>query len=290
MSIYNIFRLLLLACIWGVSFLMMKVIVVEIDPMFLVWFRIASGAVFLLIVGRMLGEPVLFVKNWKNYVLVGSMNSVIPFFCFAYAALTTPSSILVVVNSTVPLWAALIAFVLLRQKLQTAQVIGLLCGVVGVALLVDLDFNKPWGAASGIVLALIATLLYALSAMYSKHLKIAPLAMAQGCLLITAILYAIPSMWYLPTQMPSIGVMMLMLVIGIVCTGFAYILYFGLINDVGTTNTLTLVFIMPIVGVLVGWGFADETLSIHALFGMVCILFGAAFVIGIIPRPLKKTD
>ena len=135
----SFFRLLCLAAIWGGSFLFMRVAANTFGPAYLIEFRVAFAAVALLLIALYLRKRVVFFKHIKHFFIIGLFNSAIPFLLFAYAAQTLNASTLAILNSTAPIWGALIGFVWYRSPLSAKAILGMMIGIGGVAVLVGLD-------------------------------------------------------------------------------------------------------------------------------------------------------
>jgi drug/metabolite transporter (DMT)-like permease len=288
MSLNNIARLILLAAIWGASFLFIRIAVPTFGPAFLMNGRVLFAALFLLFVGLLLKKRLSLLTNWQHYLKLGFINSALPFLLFAYAAGVLTASLLSVLNATAPIWGAVIGILFYRQPLSVKVLIGLVLGVTGVAILVGFDpvLLQP-GALLAVAAAASAACCYGIATHYTRRAKaVEPFANAHGsmwgalcCLLPVTLLFPIQ-------QTITPGVAAAVLALGVICTGVAYLLYFKLVQEVGATSTLTVTFLIPVFGVLWGALFLGEQVGWHTLLGSLTVLTGTALVTGFSPRKL----
>ncbi len=288
MNAASITRLLILSAIWGASFIFMRIAVPALGPVMLMELRVLFAALFLASVAFLLKSRLEAGKHGKYYLVLGFFNSALPFLMFGYAALTLPASLLAILNATAPIWSSLIGVVWLRQRPTPKSLLGLCLGIGGVALLVGLDqaMLQPgagWAAAA----ALSAALCYGIASLYAKRApNVPPLANAQGSMWAATLWLLPPALFFPPPTLPGGDILLAVLVLGVVCSGVAYLLYFRLIADIGAAPALTVTFLIPLFGVLWGWLFLDETVGWHTLAGAFIIILGTALVTGFSPRLL----
>ena len=294
MNTVNMLRLVALAAIWGGSFLFMRIAAPVLGPAVLIEYRVLFAALFLAGVAWFLrlrgkGAPLELRRHWKHYLILGFFNSALPFLLFAYAARTLSASVLSVLNATAPMWGALVGALWARQAVPGRAALGLLLGTVGVALLVGFDHvsERP-GAFVAIGAALVAAFSYSIASQYAKSARaVAPFANAHGSMW-AATLCVIPVLPFFPAPAePTVGIMAAVLALGVVCSGIAYILYFKLIEEVGTTSALTVTFLNPMFGILWGALFLHEVVGWHTLLGSAIVLTGTALVTGFVPSFLR---
>lgn len=286
MNTANMLRLVLLAAIWGSSFLFMRISAPVLGPALLIEARVALAAVFLAIVGLVLGKRLDLKRNWKHFLILGFFNSALPFLLFAYAASTLTASVLSVLNATAPMFGAIIAAIWTRQPIAIKTVAGLLLGTCGVAVLVGFDAvaTKP-GAALAIAAGLTGALSYSVASTYSKAARqVEPFANAHGSMW-GATLVVIPALFFFPAKGAATpGILAAALALGVMCTGVAYIIYFKLVEEVGATSALTVTFLNPLFGILWGALFLGEVVGWYTLVGAAIVLAGTAMVTGFMPR------
>jgi drug/metabolite transporter (DMT)-like permease len=278
-------RLVLLAAIWGSSFLFMRICAPVLGPAVLIEYRVAFAAIFLAVVGLVLKKRLDLASHWKHYLILGLFNSALPFLLFAYAASTLTASVLSVLNATAPMWGALIGALWSRQSIPLAKVAGLVMGTCGVALLVGFDAvtSRP-GAAVAVIAALVAALSYSIASTYSRSAKtVEPFANAHGSMW-AATLLVIPALAFFPSPGPAtIPILGAALALGVMCTGIAYIIYFRLIEEVGATSALTVTFLNPLFGILWGALFLGEVVGWYTIVGAGVVIAGTALVTGYSP-------
>ena len=284
-------RLVLLAAIWGSSFLFMRICAPVLGPAVLIEYRVAFAALFLAIVGLLLKKRLALAANWKHYLILGFFNSAFPFLLFAYAASTLTASVLSVLNATAPMWGALIGALWTRQAIPARKVAGLVMGTCGVALLVGFDaVTRAPGALVAVAAALVAALSYSIASLYSKSARaVEPFANAHGSMWAATVM-VLPALAFFPSQgETTIGILGAALALGVMCTGVAYIIYFKLIEDVGATSALTVTFLNPLFGILWGAIFLHEVVGWHTIAGAAVVIVGTALVTGYSPRLANRT-
>ncbi len=283
MKLADIGRLLLLAAIWGASFLFIRLAVPAFGPGTLMAGRVGLAALFLALAGLLWQKRLLWRGKIRHFMLLGFINSALPFFLFAYAAHWLTASVLSVLNATAPIWGAVLGVLFFRQPLSARLSAGLLLGVSGVAILVGFDavVLQP-GAGLAIAAAAGAAACYGLATHYTRRAEaVEPFANAHGSMW-GALLWLLPVAWLQPPLAePSTLQAAALLALGVLCTGVAYLLYFALVRDIGATPTLTVTFLIPVFGVSWGALFLGETVGWHTLAGAVTVLTGTALVTGV---------
>jgi drug/metabolite transporter (DMT)-like permease len=277
--------LVLLAAIWGASFLFIRIAVPTLGPAVLMTGRVLCAAVFLFAVAQVLRKPLLIQGNVKHYVLLGFINSALPFFLFAFSAHWLSASVMSVLNATAPIWGSLIGAIFFQQRISWTGGLGLFLGVFGVSVLVGFDpLLVKDGAYWAVAAAASAACCYGIATHYTRRAKaVEPFANAHGSMWASA-LWLLPMTWFFPLNNEvSTSVGLALLALGILCTGIAYLLYFGLVRDIGATPTLTVTFMIPVFGVLWGHLFLDEAIGWQTFVGTLLVLTGTGLVTGFRP-------
>ena len=279
----------LLAAIWGSSFLFMRLGTVEFGALPTAGVRVAIAALFLLplLLWRGLGPQL--ARYWKKTFFIGLLNSAVPFACFSFALLYISTGLSSILNATVPLFGALVAWAWLKDRPHGLRIAGLVIGFVGVALLAW-DKASFKADASGLttgwaVLAcLLACLCYAISASYTKRYLsgLPPLVTATGSQLGATLGLALPTLLLWPQRMPGSTAWLALLAVGVLCTGVAYILYFRLIENVGPARSLTVTFVVPVFAVIYGTLFLNEVVSSWMVLCGAIIVCGTALSAGLL--------
>ena len=290
MDAFNAIRLLILAAIWGASFMFMRIAAAELEASLLAESRLLLAALFLLLVGWRLGKALSWRRHWRHYLLLGALNSALPFLLIAYSAQTLSASMMSILNATAPIWGTMITLLWERQRLQPKTVLGLLLGIGGVALLVGFDsiMLQP-GAMQAISAGLGAALCYGIASTYARHAPaVESFNNAHGSMW-GASITLLPLLLFspLPATLPSSATIGSVVAIGVLCSGIAYLLYFQLIEAVGAPSALTVGFLIPMFGVLWGWLFLDETVGWHTLAGTLVVIAGTVLVTGFSWRALR---
>lgn len=285
----------LLAAIWGSSFLFMRLAVVEFGPVPTAAVRVAIAAAFLMPLIWLRGLGPDLRRHWKPIFLIGVFNSGIPFACFAFALLSITTGLSGILNATVPLFGALVAWLWLKDRLTGARVLGLAIGFAGVALLAwDKASFKPdnSGIAPGwaVLACLLATMCYALAANATKrYLSGLPaLVTATGSQIGATLALALPALWFWPDHMPGLQAWLSLLVVGVLCTAIAYILYFRLIERTGPARALAVTFLVPVFAILYGALFLGEAVTGWMLLCGLVVVCGTALSTGLLKLPRRR--
>ncbi len=279
-------KLLLLGAIWGASFPFMLVAVAEFKPLALIEVRVAIGAILLTGILAARGELASLRGRSKQFLVLGAINTAIPFSLFAFAAQFLTAGMSSVLNSTAPLFAALVAFVCFRERLRAQQSIGLILGFCGILILAS-SKNSIGGNPLAILGGLTAAMLYGVAAHYSKRnlQGCPPLAVAAGSL-IAATLFLLPTLPFsLSAESISVRAWSCAAALGILCTGIAYLLYFHMISTYGAARSMTVAYLIPVFGIIWGALFLGEAITPTMLVGGSVVLAGTILV----TRATQKT-
>ncbi|MGD8236628.1 MAG: DMT family transporter [Chromatiales bacterium] len=285
MNLRQLLELVVLAALWGASFLFMRIGAPEMGPVGLIAIRTLVAGLFLL--------PFLFFyrgyRGVRRHVpaiaLVGIIGSAMPFALIAYATLTVTAGYASILNATTPMFGALVAWIWLGDRLKPSGIIGLLIGFAGVFVLVWGRGEMPTlQLGTAVAAALTATLLYALAATTTKRFlaEVHPLTLATLSQLFAAASLLPLALLAVPEQMPSLKAWWSVILLGIASTGIAYVIYFKLISQVGPTKTLTVTYLIPAFGLFWGWLFLDEQISLSMVAGCLLILLGVGLTTGVL--------
>jgi drug/metabolite transporter (DMT)-like permease len=288
----DITDLVLLAALWGASFLFTRIAAPAFGPIALAELRVAIAAVMLVALLAWRADLSELRTHAGRFLVLGAVNTAIPFSLFAYAALTITAGLASILNATVPLFGALVASAWLRERLAPLQWLGMAIGMAGV---VGLSASKAEFAVGGGALAigagLLASLSYGVAASVVKRnfTGVRPLAVAAGSQAAAALLllpFAI-ALW--PAAPIGAVDWTAGIALGVLCTGLAYLLYFRLLARVGPARAMTVTFLIPAFAMLWGWLFLGEEITGAMLAGCAVILAGTALATGLL-RPRTSSS
>ena len=285
--------LMVLAFLWGSSFMMIAIALPAIPPFTLIAIRMMLAALLLYLVLRFRGQDMPVDRQaWIMFVVLGATGAYVPFGLISWAQYQIPSSLAAILNATVPLFSLGLAHILTQdEKLSARRLAGVTIGFCGVVVMFGFDvLLRPGSHIVAMVAVLLAAVCFAFSAVYGTKLAgrgIAPLAAATGQIIAAAIL-ALPialvfdQPWLLPV--PGIGPLLAVFSLAAGSTAFAYIMLYGLLERAGAVNLTLVAFLIPVTAIILGAVFLGERLSIHHFVGMAVIGLGLGVIDG---RPLN---
>jgi drug/metabolite transporter (DMT)-like permease len=255
-------ELCLLGAIWGASFLFMRVAANDFGAIPLVVVRLGLGSLvllpFLWRARRQFASPAL----WGKLALIGAINSAIPFILFAWAAQRAPAGVGAIANAMTVLFTALVGFLFFGEKIGTQRAIALFTGFAGVVVLAS---GKVAGASIGLAVLAgsLAAFLYGIGInLVRRHLTgLPPAAVAAATLGVSTLLtlpFAIDAWPDHPIAMKSWASAAML---GVLCTGIAFVMYYRLIARIGASRASTVTYLVPVFGVAWAWMLLDEPLT-----------------------------
>ena len=288
--------LVLLGALWGASFLFMRIGAAEFGALPAAAVRVAVASVFLAPLLLMRGHGPTLAQHWKATMLIGVFNSGIPFALFCFALLTINTGLAAVLNATVPMFGALVAWAWFRDRPDGSRLLGLALGFAGVAMLATRSTGgaglhaNAGGSAQGnaalwaVLACLGACLSYGISASATRRYLggIPALATATGSQLGATLFLALPALWFWPAQMPGLRAWLALVALGVASTGIAYILFFRLIENAGPARALTVTFLVPVFAVFYGVVFLGEHVTQWMLVCAGVIVCGVALSTGLV--------
>jgi drug/metabolite transporter (DMT)-like permease len=276
--------LTLLALIWGASFMLIKIADRQLSPATLIFGRIGSAAVVLAVVAVWrLGarETVAELrKAWRWLILVGLTNTALPFWLLSWGETRLDSGLASIIQGAVPIFNALLAFAFFREHRVTGlKLVGLAIGFVGVALLVG---AQPHGKLLAAVAVVAMALCYAFGGLVAgRYLKgTPPLVVALASCLVATIASAPAGVIQAPAEMWHGKTIMAIVVLGVVGTALAYLLFFEIIRTAGPAYATLVTYLVPPIALAYGAIFLDERFGIYAFVGLALILAGVALATG----------
>jgi len=277
----DILRMLSLAAIWGASFLFMRVIAPVIGTIPTAFFRVSIAAVGLLVILGLMRISWDFKGKLKTVMLLGMINSGIPATLYSVAAQVLPAGYSAIFNATTPLMGVLIGGLFFHEKLTAAKLGGVFLGLFGVGILTragPVAFNLE--LLMGALACLMATTCYGFAGFLARRWldhaggldsRLSALGSMLGATLLLLPLFGYSVISQPPASWGGWNVWLSLLGLGLVCTAFAYIIYFRLLTSVGPVKSMTVTFMIPPFGVLWGALLLDEPLSMAHLYGGVLI-------------------
>ncbi len=293
---------LLLAALWGASFLFMRIAAPEFGPMPLMLLRCLVGAAVLLPIAwaREGGAQLARVarQSGGRLLFAGIFNSAIPFVMFGYAALALNAGFSSILNATTPIFGAIVAYLWLKERLTGWRVAGLVIGIAGVVVLSWEKASFREGEAGGwaVLACLVATFCYGIAGNFAKrHLGgVHPLMVATGSQMGAMLVLLPPGLASWPQQMPSLAAWASAFALGSACTGLAYLLFFRLIANVSASVALSVTYLIPLFGIAWGWLFLAETVDPPMVIGGAIVVLGTALATGMLRpgsrRPVAAGD
>jgi drug/metabolite transporter (DMT)-like permease len=276
--------LTLLALIWGASFMLIKIADRELAPATLILGRLASAALVLAVVAaarlgvsRTLAE---LRAAWPVLIVVALVNTALPFWLLSWGETRIDSGLASILQGAVPIFTALLAFAFFREARVTGlRLLGLGIGFVGVGLLVG---AQPQGKLVAAFAVVAMALCYAIGGLLvGRHLGgTSPLVVALASTGLAAVAALPAGVAQAPAHVWGGETIMAILVLGVVGTGLAYLLYFGLIQRAGPTYAALVTYLVPPIALAYGAIFLGERFGLYAFVGLVLILGGVALATG----------
>lgn len=285
MTLRDMIDMLLLAALWGMSFLFMRIAGPEFGAVALVGVRVAVAALFLLPILLLRGDLAELRANWGRTAVLGAFNSALPFILFVYSTFYITGGFSAILNATAPLWAALIAWIWLSDRLTASQGTGLVVGFAGVYLLV---WDKVSFTISGTLLAILAAIIASASYGFAANMAIRyardvkPLVLATGSQLAATVLVLPGALLTWPDAPVSPPAWAAALSMGVGSTGLAYILYFRLIANIGASRAIAVTYLVPAFAMFFGAVFINEIVTLTMLVGCAIILLGTSLATGML--------
>jgi drug/metabolite transporter (DMT)-like permease len=280
---YDAGRWLLLAALWSLQFLFMRMAVPVFGAAPVAEVRALLGALFLVPwVVFFARQRVAPLEHWKDYFALSVVNNVLPFICYAFAATSLPAGYLAIINGLVPLSAAVIAAPVLGERLGGDRIAGFVLGIAGVALIVNLGpvaLNARTLLSTAAAIAGAALWGWAGVMIKQRAGRLPAMGAAAGTISFAAVLMA--PLWTLtsPASTWTTEAAAALLALGLLCSGLAYLPFFSLIRDIGPARTLTVGLAVPVLGILWGWLFLGESVTVPMLVGAALVLAALALVL-----------
>ncbi len=282
MATIDVLLLLVLSAIWGSSFIFIRYLAPIIGP-------VATADARMLFAGAALVLFFLFTRfkpewrrNAKHFLIIGLLNSAIPFVLYSVAALVLPAAMEAIFNSLSPMFGAIFAALWMNEKLTPRKIAGLLLGIGGVVIMSSLGgLSLDLRTVLAVTACVLAPMCYGLAGVYirTRASGVRPMAVAGGSQLLGG-LALLPFAALFPPAASAIDTHVALIVVtfALLCSAVAYIIYYKLIADIGPTKALTVTFLIPVFAMVWGLIFLGETINGSMILGAAIILAGTFLV------------
>jgi drug/metabolite transporter (DMT)-like permease len=288
-NLVNALLLLALSAIWGSSFIFMRYLAPILGPVVTAGMRVLLAGVAMAGFFALIRFRPGWRKNWKHFLVIGLVNSGVPFLLYSFAALYLPASLEAILNSLAPLFGAVFSAIWLAERLTLRKVAGLALGIGGVVLVSSLaGFDRSpmgWLAFGACILAPAC---YGLAGVYirKRATGVPPMAMAGGSLL-AAGLVMLPLLFIFPPRAAvSLPVAGITVGFALLCSAVAYVIYYRLIAQAGATSALTVTLLVPIFAMVWELAFLGERITATMVGGAAVVLAGTFLIAG--PRLSRR--
>jgi drug/metabolite transporter (DMT)-like permease len=276
-------RLVSLGAIWGSSYVLIKYGLEAYSPMQMIAARIVVAAIVLVAMLYLRGERLPGGRRlWRALTVMAVVANIIPFFLITWGEQYISASLTSILNSTTPLFTAIVAAIALRgsEPFPPLRIAGILLGFAGVAVLTG---QISGGAVLGAVAVVVASASYGVGFVYAKlHVtgSAAPMQTSAAQFIVSSAicvpLLVVDGAASGGPDLTNLQATLLVLTLGVVNTAFAYLFYYRLITDVGSTTASFVTYLIPVFGVFLGWLLLDERLAWNSFVGAAMVIAGIA--------------
>ena len=277
----NFISLIIVSGLWGSSFIFLKLIAPVFGPLLTSSFRLVFAGLFMLIYFLITKKKASIKKNLKWYLIIGVLNSSIPFTLYAFAALYIPANLSVILNSTAPMFGMIFGYLIIGDKFSVQKVTGLLIGTLGVAVITSVTFVEN---DKMIYLALFAcigsAILYGFSGTLVKKYTsdIDAEELTFGSMLLAGIVLIPFAVSDFSQIYSNLDTLLLLVLFGIFCTAVPYLLFYRLLKEIGPVKALMVTYLMPVFGIIWSVTFLGEVIELRSIVGLFIIFIGIYFI------------
>ena len=279
--------LIALSLLWGGSFFFAAYAVREIPPLTLVAARVAIAAAALIGLAYLTGKRLPSdLKIWRSFFILGAINNCIPFSLIFWGQIHIASGVAAIFNATTPLFTVVLAhFLIGDEKLTQTRIIGVICGVIGVAIMIGPQLPATIGDNLLAQLAVLAAALsYGLASIFARRFASQPpIITAAGQLSASTIMLLPIVLIFEPFSaqtMPGIYSLGAVIALALLSTALAYVIFFRILRIAGATNVSLVTFLIPVSAIALGILLLNERLELHQFIGMICIGLGLIAIDG----------
>jgi drug/metabolite transporter (DMT)-like permease len=288
--------LLLLAALWGASYLFIKVGVRELEPVTLMALRLAIAfAILFGVLAARSGVARAFADlraTGRHGIVLGLLNAAIPFWLIAWGETHVDSGIAAIANSTVPIFVALLAIRLRpSERASGLRLAGILVGLLGVGVLTGVHPEGGWWAVAGTLAVVLSSVFYARANLYTQDhfASTPPLVTATACIGVATVVILPFGLLQLPDTVPSWKAFGSAAALAVLGTALAYLVLYRMLAAYGSARTSLVTYLLPVFALAYGALILDEPLRLSALLGLVLILGGVALGSGMVRLPRRAT-
>ena len=264
-----------LSLIWGIPYLLIRICVESLSPAFIVWGRVALAALVLLPIALSRGEMKKLRGHYKGVLLFALIEISITWPALTYAEKQLTSSFTALIIAAVPLVGAVLAWRLGLDRLSGMRLVGLFVGIAGVAALVGLDFGQIDPLSVSVLIVTVFGYAFG-PIVVTRYLSDLPsTAVITAAMLINVVLFA-PFAWaFRPTTEVPATAWWSLVALGLLCTAFAFILFFALVAEVGPSRTTVITYLNPMVALVLGVLVLSEPITMGMIVGFPLVLLGS---------------
>jgi drug/metabolite transporter (DMT)-like permease len=289
--------LIALSVLWGGTFFFAEIALEELRPLTLVLCRVGLAAAALVILVYATGRQMpVGAAVWGAFLIMGVLNNLIPFSLIFWGQTRITGSLAAILNATTPLFTVVLAHLLTRdERLTPNRLAGVILGLAGVVMMIGPQALRELGLHLLAQIAVLgAALSYALAGIFGRRFhEVSPVVSAAGQLTATTVLMTPIVLLLEPPSgdlVPSLQTWSAVVAIALLCTAFAYVLYFRILASAGATNLLLVTFLIPVSAIVLGGGLLGERLAIQHFVGMALIGLGLAAIDGRLLRLLQRAS
>lgn len=284
MNLFDWTRLIILSLLWGGSYTWIELALIELDPMMIVFYRVLISSIFLILICKVLS--LTFKIEKKIFILLFFMsltNNVIPFNLIAWGQQEITASVGSILNATTPLFTVIIAnYWPNGEKATLNRIVGVIVGFCGVTLLMGLSIHDIDNSIIGQVAILLAAISYAISALIGKEIKKIHPAISATYMLSISSIVLLPIILFSGNDLtPAVSKQSMIAILGlaIFSTSIAYLIFYKLIENIGS-NVMLVTLLMPVSAILLSIIILNEAINITQVIGLILILTGLILVDG----------
>ncbi|NDD48754.1 MAG: DMT family transporter [Alphaproteobacteria bacterium] len=284
MNLFDWTRLIILSLLWGGSYTWIELALIELDPMMIVFYRVLLSSIFLILICKVLSLTFKIEKKIFIFLFFMSLtNNVIPFNLIAWGQQEITASVGSILNATTPLFTVIIAnYWPNGEKATLNRIFGVIIGFCGVILLMGLSIHDIDNSIIGQSAILLAAISYAISALIGKEIKkIHPAISATYMLSISSVIL-LPIVLFSGNELlPQASKQSMIAILGlaIFSTSIAYLIFYKLIENIGS-NVMLVTLLMPVSAILLSIIILNETINTTQTIGLILILTGLILVDG----------